>query len=107
MTIWYLVIAVVLLLANGFFVATQFGLMTIPGARLESLASEGDTRARAALRSSKEISFMLAGTQLGITMASLGLGFVAEPAVADLLESAFGPLDLSATVTHSIAVVLG
>lgn len=107
MTIWYLVIAVVLLLANGFFVATQFALIAVPGPRLESLASAGDSRARSAIRSSKEISFMLAGTQLGITMASLGLGFVAEPAVAHLIERAFGPLDLSDGVAHSVAVVLG
>jgi CBS domain containing-hemolysin-like protein len=85
---WYLFAAVVLLLANGFFVGAEFALVAARPTRLEQFAAKGDARARVALRSLRELSFMLAGAQLGITMCSLGLGFVAEPAVARLIESA-------------------
>lgn len=105
-TAWYLVAAVALLLANGFFVAAQFAIIAAPKARLEHLASKGDVRARVALRSGREISLMLAGTQLGITMASLGLGFVAEPAVAHLLEVAAEPLGLPTNLVNPIAAAV-
>ena len=105
-TIWYLIVAVFLLFANGFFVAAQFAVIAAPTGRLEQRAKEGDRRAKTALRSSKEVSFMLAGTQLGITMASLGLGFVAEPAIAHLLESAFESVGLPEAVVHTVAVAV-
>lgn len=105
MTLWYLLIALVLLLANAFFVAAEFGLIAARPTKLEQFAEEGHRRARSALRSTQEISFMLAGTQLGITMASLGLGYVAEPAVARLIESGLHALALPDRATHALAVV--
>jgi CBS domain containing-hemolysin-like protein len=102
-----LVASVVLLLANGFFVGSEFALIAARRTKIEELASGGNTRAAMALSSIRELSFMLAGAQLGITMASLGLGFVAEPAVADALESAFESMfEIPAGLLHSIAFVI-
>ncbi|MFN2525709.1 MAG: hemolysin family protein [Actinomycetota bacterium] len=106
MNLGYLAAALGLLLANGFFVGAEFALVAARRSRIEQLASEGDARARVALRSVQELSFMLAGAQLGITMASLGLGAVAEPAVAGLVEGALHPLELSPTALHSTAFVI-
>jgi CBS domain containing-hemolysin-like protein len=107
MTGWYILAAVLLLLANGFFVGAEFGLIASRRTKIEQLASEGDVRASSALRALRELSLMLAGAQLGITMASLGLGFVAEPAVARLIESGLDTfVDVSPGVIHSISVVV-
>jgi CBS domain containing-hemolysin-like protein len=107
MTIFLLLVALVLLLANGFFVAAEFGLIAARPSRLEQLRDSGDNRAHVALASTKQISFMLAGTQLGITMASLGLGYVAEPAVARLIESGLeGWVDLPQAALHSVSIVI-
>lgn len=107
MTAWYLVAATVLLLANGFFVAAEFALIAARRSKLEQLANEGDRRAKVAIASVKEISFMLAGTQLGITMASLGLGYVAEPAVGHLLESAGASAGVPEPLLHTLSVIVG
>jgi CBS domain containing-hemolysin-like protein len=97
-------IAVVLLALNGFFVAAEFALLASRRSRIEQLAAEGDRRARHALAGLREITLMLAGAQLGITMCSLGLGAVAEPAVAGVIESALGEaFTLSDTTRHIIA----
>lgn len=108
MNLWYLAAAVGLLLANGFFVGAEFALIAARRSKIETLAKANDRRARVALRSLREISFMLAGTQLGITMASLGLGFVAEPAVAHLIQTGLGNvLTIPFQVLHTISVVIG
>ena len=69
-----LVAAVVLLIANGFFVAVEFALVATRRDRLEQIAEEGDARARAAIAAVGELSFMLSAAKLGITLASLALG---------------------------------
>ena len=107
MTATYLALAVVLLLLNGFFVGAEFALIAARRSKIEQLAAEGSKRANVALRSVKELSLMLAGAQLGITMASLGLGAVAEPAVAHLIEGGLeSVVHLSDTVNHSISFVI-
>ena len=103
---WAFVVAIGLLLANGFFVAAEFAVIAAGPSKLENLAAAGGRRAKAALRSANEVSLMLSGAQLGITMASLGLGFVAEPAVAHLLEDGLENLNLPSGVIHSLAVVI-
>lgn len=102
-----LIAAVGLLIANGFFVGAEFALIAARRTRIEELAEGGNTRAVMALSSIRELSFMLAGAQLGITMASLGLGFVAEPAVARALETAFeSAFEIPAGLLHSISFVI-
>ncbi|MGY6501263.1 MAG: hemolysin family protein [Acidimicrobiales bacterium] len=103
-----ILIAVVLLVANGFFVAAEFALLAARRSRIEQLAADGDRRAKHALAGLRELSLMLAGAQLGITMCSLGLGIIAEPAVASLIEGAIADLgiDLPSGVSHAIAFVI-
>ena len=86
-------IAVVLLLAaNAFFVAAEFALVRVRRFRMESRAEQGSAAARLTLRMLDNLEAYLAACQLGITMASLGLGWVGEPAVAALLEPMFRAL---------------
>jgi CBS domain containing-hemolysin-like protein len=108
MTTTYLLAGLGLLLANAFFVAAEFGLIAARRTKIQGLASEGNARARVALKSIRELSLMLAGAQLGITMASLGLGAVAEPALAHLIEDAIEPFaELPPTLLHTISFVVG
>ncbi|HUS43224.1 MAG TPA: hemolysin family protein [Ilumatobacteraceae bacterium] len=101
-------VAFVLLALNGFFVAAEFALLASRRSRIEQLAAEGDRRARHALAGLREITLMLAGAQLGITMCSLGLGAVAEPAVAGIIEGVLGEVfTLSDTTRHIIAFSIG
>jgi CBS domain containing-hemolysin-like protein len=106
MTAWFLVAAVLLLVANAFFVAVEFALIASRALRLEPRA-DGDRRSVIALAAVRDLQRQLAGAQLGITMASLGLGFVAEPAIADLLEPAIDVVaDLPSGVLHAISLVV-
>lgn len=83
---WALPLALLLLAGNAFFVAAEFALVASRGYRLEQAVVEGRRGARAALAGVNELTLMLAGAQLGITICTLGLGAVAEPALAHLLE---------------------
>ena len=108
MSVWPFVIIVVLLAVNAFFVALEFALGGARRSRLEPLAAAGDKAAQRGLDAMRELSIQLAGAQLGITIASLILGLVGEPAMAHLLE---GPVELIPGVpdswAHPIASVLG
>ena len=107
MTGWYLGIALFLLLANGLFVGAEFAVIAVRRSRVEQLAAAGDRRARIAAKSLEELSLMLAGAQLGITMCSLGLGFVAEPAIAHLIESGIASIgELPETALHAISFAI-
>ena len=89
-----LIVAVVLLALNGFFVAAEFALLASRRSRIEQLAADGSKKAKSALAGIRELTLMLAGAQLGITMCSLGLGIVAEPAVAAIFEGVLGEVDV-------------
>jgi CBS domain containing-hemolysin-like protein len=107
MSPWPLVISVVLLLGNGFFVGAEFALTAARRTKLAQLEATGNRRARFAMKSIRELSLMLAGAQLGITMMSFGLGYLAEPAVATVIERALlGLVDLPDTILHSISFVV-
>jgi CBS domain containing-hemolysin-like protein len=79
-----------LVLATAFFVAVEFALVAVDRPRVERRAEAGDRRARVLLRLVRRLSFQLSGVQLGITAASVVLGFVAEPVVAAAIEPAVG-----------------
>jgi CBS domain containing-hemolysin-like protein len=96
-----------LLAANAFFVAAEFALVKAKPARLDLLVEEGSTRASINLRIRERLEAYLAACQLGITMASLGLGWVGEPAVAALLEPLFRAAGLSEEVLHAAALTIG
>jgi CBS domain containing-hemolysin-like protein len=108
MTAWGLVGVVLLVAANAFFVAAEFGLVAVRRTRIEELATRGNRRAVSARKAIKELNLMLSGCQLGITLASLGLGWIGEPALAHLLEGVFDflPSPLDAIATHGTAIVI-
>jgi CBS domain containing-hemolysin-like protein len=94
--------AVLLLLGNGLFVAAEFAAISVRRAMLEPMA-ESSARARRVLHSLRSLSMLLAGAQLGITLCSLGLGAVAEPTVARLLEGVLNVLHVPDELLHAIA----
>ncbi len=98
---------VLLLVANAFFVAAEFALVKARGFRIESLANQGGYAARLTHRIQGDLEAYLAACQLGITMASLGLGWVGEPFVAALLRPLLEPANLSAASLHTISFLLG
>lgn len=102
-----LLVIVFLLVANGFFVAAEFALVKARGFRIEALANDGSKAAELTLRIQANLESYLAACQLGITMASLGLGWVGEPAVAHLLEPLFLRFGLSEAVMHTTSFVTG
>ena len=105
---WPFVVIVVLLAVNGFFVALEFALVGSRRSRLEPLADAGDRSAQRALASMKELSIQLAGAQLGITVASLVLGLVGEPAIAHVLEGLAGNASwIPEGWVHPLAVIVG
>ena len=108
MTAAFLAVAVVLLIANAFFVAVEFALLASRATRLEPMAESGDDeRAVIALDAIRDLQPQLAGAQLGITMASLGLGSVAEPSVAHLIELGIERFwHPSAGVLHAISLTV-
>src|SRR5690349_466700 len=99
--------AFLLILANGFFVAAEFGLVTVERPDAERAAAEGDRRARTVVESLKELSFQLSGTQLGITITSLVVGMLAEPALADVLHTPFTAIGIPEGAVSGVAVVVG
>jgi len=96
---------VVLVLANAFFVATEFALVSARRTRLDEMAAAGDGKARLARRAVQSLGRYISATQLGITLASLGLGWIGEPALAGLISGAFAwlPKGLAAVATHGVA----
>ncbi len=98
-----LLVAVGLLAANAFFVAAEFALLASRRSRLEQMAASGDRRAKHAVAAKRELSLMLAAAQLGITIASLLLGAVAEPALSHLLEDLVGRFaDVNERLLHAV-----
>jgi CBS domain containing-hemolysin-like protein len=107
--ILFRLLAVLLLVAaNGFFVASEFALVTVRRTRIDELIQEGHSLAGAVREALKDIDSYIAATQLGITMASIGLGWIGEPALAALLEPLFQGLPESwrFVSTHAAAVTL-
>jgi CBS domain containing-hemolysin-like protein len=98
-----LLLALLLLAGNAFFVGAEFAMITARRDRMETLAVRGVGRARIVLRAGRELPLLIAGAQLGITVCSLGLGALGEPAVAALLEYPLHPLHLPAPVLHAVS----
>lgn len=87
LTAFYIFLVIVLVLANGFFVASEFALVGVRRSRIQMLAAEGDVRAGRLLALLDNLNGYISATQLGITMASLALGWIGEPVFAHLLEA--------------------
>jgi CBS domain containing-hemolysin-like protein len=99
---------VVLVLANAFFVSAEFALVGARRTRLDEMARAGDRKARLARRAVQSLDRYISATQLGITLASLGLGWIGEPALAGLIQGAFQwmPDPLDTIATHGVASVI-
>ena len=96
-----------LILANGFFVAAEFALVKVRKTQLDVRAANGERMAAVARELVEHLDGYLSATQLGITLTSLGLGWIGEPAVAAMLGPLFHALHLSEELSHSLAVVIG
>lgn len=109
-----LLLVIVLVLSNGFFVASEFALVAVRKSRIEATAAEGDASAIKLFDMLKNLNAYISATQLGITLSSLGLGWVGEPAIASILEplmlwaaDALGTTILaSPTVLHAVSFAI-
>jgi len=104
-TIIRLVSVIVLVAANGFFVAAEFSLVASRKTRIEAMIRRGNTKAKLVGRALTHLDRYIGATQLGITLASLGLGWIGEPALAGTIEGLFAglPEPMDAIATHAVA----
>ena len=107
-TFWRLAGLLALVFANGFFVAAEFAIVTVRKTRVDQLIAEGHHGARAVRRAVSAPERYIAATQLGITMASLGLGWVGEPTLATAIQPAFAflPTPVAEATAHSLSVAI-
>jgi CBS domain containing-hemolysin-like protein len=101
-----LIVCVLLVAANALFVAAEFSLVTVDRATVQERAEAGDRRARVVRRALRTLSTQLSGAQLGITISSLVVGFLAEPAIASLLDGPLRDLGLSDTSATAVSIAL-
>jgi len=106
---WRLAAVLALVFANGFFVAAEFALVTVRKTRIDQLIAEGSALARPVRRAITDPDSYIAATQLAITMTSLGLGWIGEPAVSSMIQPALGllPVSLREATLRTISVALG
>ncbi|MEU4111933.1 hemolysin family protein [Streptomyces sp. NPDC048208] len=102
-----LLVAILLSLACGAFVAAEFSLTTVERGELERAAANGERGAAGALKAVRKLTFQLSGAQLGITVTNLVVGMLAEPSIAALLSGPFRAMGLSPGAASSAALVLG
>ena len=104
MTVLLLVLLLVLIAVNGFFVAAEFALVRSRRGKIEQLAKEGESGAEAVVEQLAKLDESLSACQVGITMASIGIGFLGEPSLAKLLEPVFGGLSHGVAAALSLAI---
>jgi CBS domain containing-hemolysin-like protein len=105
MTVLLILLVFVLVFVNGFFVAAEFAIVRSRPSRLQQRGNEGDRRAKRALFQLDHVDEGVATCQVGITLASIGLGFAGEPAIADLIEPALGDV-LGESGSHALAFAI-
>ena len=103
---WGIALTVLLLVFNALFVAAEFALISARRTQLEPAAQAGSAMARLALRAIENLTPAIAAIQLGITICSLGLGAVGEPAIAHLLEPVFEAISLPESLVHPFSFVI-
>ena len=101
-----LLVAVLLLAANAFFVGAEFAIISARRTQIEPRAQAGSRMAKTTLKAMENVSLMMAGAQLGITICSLGLGAIGEPAVAHLIEPGFEALGVPEAFVHPVAFTI-
>ncbi|WP_274555918.1 hemolysin family protein [Streptomyces spiramyceticus] len=106
MSVLHLLFALLLVLANGFFVGAEFALVSVRRSQIEPLAANGSARARQVLHGLENLPQMMAAAQFGITVCSLTLGAVAEPTVAHLLEPVFHAVHMPEGLIHPLGFMI-
>lgn len=101
-----LLLTVVLLAGNAFFVGAEFALISARRTVIEPKALEGKWAAKVTLKAMENVSLMMAGAQLGITICTLALGAISEPAIAHLLEVPFAAIGIPEALQHPIAFAI-
>lgn len=101
-----LLIVILLIFANSFFVASEFAMVKVRKTRLEQLSSEGNSTAKVALKMTEDINGMLAAAQLGITIASIGLGWIGANTIADILLKVLSKASILPFVTHDLCLFI-
>src|SRR4029078_727525 len=96
-----------LVVACGAFVAAEFSFVTVDRSTVERAAEEGDSGARGVLDALHGLSTQLSGAQLGITLTNLLIGFMAEPAIADLMEGPLDSIGVPSGAVSGVSVVIG
>ncbi|MDD4600114.1 hypothetical protein SDC9_20936 [bioreactor metagenome] len=104
--IFNMFLVMILVLMNAFFVAAEFAMVKVRSTRIDTLVMEGNTRAKLAKKVVDHLDAYLSACQLGITLASLGLGWVGEPAVAALIKPALTEFGLSGDIVHTISFAI-
>ncbi|MFC9289779.1 hemolysin family protein [Streptomyces sp. NPDC057052] len=107
MELLLLLVAILLSLACGAFVAAEFSLTTVERGELERAVERGERGAAGALKAVRNLTFQLSGAQLGITVTNLVVGMLAEPSIAKLISGPLESVGLSSTTASSVALVLG
>nr|WP_130616435.1 hemolysin family protein [Cohnella abietis] len=102
-----LVLIFILVFLNGFFVAAEFAMVKVRGSRIDTLVQEGHKKAKVASHLMDHLDAYLSACQLGITLASLGLGWIGEPAIARMLEPLFVSMNLSSSFVHPASFIIG
>lgn len=106
MTAVQLFIGLLTLVVNAFFVGAEFALISVRRSQIEPYAEQGDRRAKSVMWGLQHVSALLAAAQLGITLCTLVLGIVAEPAIAHLLEPVFHAMGVPAGAGHAVSFVI-
>ncbi|HYI08470.1 MAG TPA: hemolysin family protein [Thermoanaerobaculia bacterium] len=106
METWYLVLALLFVLANGFFVAAEFAIVKVRSTQITELAEHGSVRAKMAKKLIRHLDAYLSATQLGITLASLALGWIGEPAFHHLIQPLFTRFQVSPAAAKSISATV-
>jgi CBS domain containing-hemolysin-like protein len=106
MDIWLLLLAFLFVLANGFFVAAEFAIVKVRATQITELADQGSVRAKMAKKLIRHLDAYLSATQLGITLASLALGWIGEPAFHHLIQPLFTRFEISDAAAKTISATV-
>jgi CBS domain containing-hemolysin-like protein len=102
-----LALSIILVVVCGLFVSAEFSLITVNRPTVERLAGKGDRQAKGVLRALRTLSTQLSSAQVGITVTNLAIGFLAEPAVAQLIEGPLEAIGLPTSIVPGLAITLG
>lgn len=107
-TVWNVLLIFLLIFLNGYFVASEFALVALRKTKIDELVKKGNKTAKLIKEAHDHLDTYISATQLGITLASIGLGWVGEPTIAELIESLFSslPENIAFISVHTIAFII-